>query len=304
MAAAIVSEEVGRVAAAVPYWSALVAAMALARFASPEQRSRWLDRLVSGDTFVTIALTEPGADLRQPSSTAKRDGDGWMLEGTKTCVPAAYVSEAIIVPARCEDGSIGLFVVEMDNPALRVTRQEATDGSAEAEVELSGARVGADSALETGVEGTAALDWLIERAQAAICLEVAGACDSAVKLTAQYTSSRKQFDKPVATFQAVGQRAADAHIDAQAVRLTAWQAAWRLSEDLPATSEVAVAKFWADEGAQRVIHAASHLHGGVGVDREYPLHRYFLRVKHLALSLGGTTPSLLRLGELLATEPV
>ncbi|MGH9028641.1 MAG: acyl-CoA dehydrogenase family protein, partial [Acidimicrobiales bacterium] len=76
------------------------------------------------------------------------------------------------------------------------------------------------------------------------------------------------------------------------------------SEELPASAEVAVAKFWADEGAQRVVHAAQHLHGGIGVDRDYPLHRYFLLVKHLALVLGGTTPSLLRLGDLLANEPV
>ena len=92
----------------------------------------------------------------------------------------------------------------------------------------------------------------------------------------QYTTQREQFGKPIATFQAVGQRAADAYIDAEAVRLTAWQAVWRLAEGLPATSEVAVAKYWADEGAQRVVHAAQHLHGGMGVDRDYPLHRYYL----------------------------
>ena len=85
-----------------------------------------------------------------------------------------------------------------------------------------------------------------------------------------------QFDKPIATFQAVGQRAADAYVDTEAIRLTAWQAASRLASGLPAASEVAVAKYWAAEGGQRVVHAASHLHGGVGVDRDYPLHRYFL----------------------------
>ena len=85
-----------------------------------------------------------------------------------------------------------------------------------------------------------------------------------------------QFDKPIATFQAVGQRAADAYVDTEAIRLTAWQAASRLAAGLPAASEVAVAKYWAAEGGQRVVHAASHLHGGVGVDRDYPLHRYFL----------------------------
>ena len=123
-------------------------------------------------------------------------------------------------------------------------------------------------------------------------------------MTAEYTKTREQFDRPIATFQAVGQRAADAYIDTEAIRLTAWQAIWRLSEGLPATAEVAVAKFWAAEGGQRVVHAAQHLHGGMGVDRDYPLHRYFLWAKQLELTLGGATPQLLKLGAILAAEPV
>ena len=141
---------------------------------------------------------------------------------------------------------------------------------------------------------------MLERAAAAWCVQLAAACKAAVRLTAKYTSERRQFDKPIATFQAVGQRAADAYIDAEAVHLTAWQAAWRLSEDLPAAEEVAIASYWADEGAQRVVHAAAHLHGGVGVDRDYPLHRYFLMVKHISQVLGAASPNLLRLGQLMA----
>ena len=101
----------------------------------------------------------------------------------------------------------------------------------------------------------------------------------------------------------VGQRAADAYIDTEAVRLTAWQAIWRLSEEIDATTEVAVAKFWAAEGGQRVVHAAQHLHGGMGVDRDYPLHRYFLWAKWLELSLGGATRQLLTIGKHLAEAP-
>ena len=129
-------------------------------------------------------------------------------------------------------------------------------------------------------------------------------CTAALEMTAKYTSEREQFGKKIASFQAVGQRAADAYIDTEAVRLTTWQAAWRLSEDLSAAEEVAVAKFWAAEGGQRVVHAAQHLHGGLGVDRDYPLHRYFLWAKQLELTLGGATASLLRLGRALAAQPV
>ena len=103
---------------------------------------------------------------------------------------------------------------------------------------------------------------------------------------------------------AVAHRAADAFVDTEAIRLTARQALWRLGEGMPASAEVASAKYWAAVGGQRVVHTAQHLHGGVGVDRDYPLHRYFLAAKELELQLGGTTRQLLALGKLIAAEPV
>ena len=144
----------------------------------------------------------------------------------------------------------------------------------------------------------------MQRSTAALALAQAGAAAAALALVAEYTKTREQFGKPIATFQAVGQRAADAYVDTEAIRLTAWQAAWRIAEGLPADKEVAIAKFWAADGGQRVVHAAVHLHGGVGVDRDYPLHRYFLMTKHLELTLGGATEQLLHLGAMLAAEPV
>ncbi len=125
-------------------------------------------------------------------------------------------------------------------------------------------------------------------------------CAEALRLTAEFTKTREQFGVAIATFQAVGHRAADAYIDTEAVRLTAWQACWRLAAGLPAAEEVAIAKFWAAWGGQRVVHAAQHLHGGIGVDKDYPLHRYFLYAKHLELTLGGATHQLLRLGKMIA----
>ena len=303
LAAAIVAEEAGRTAAPVPYTASVVyGAAPIARFGTEAQQARWLVPSVAGDLVLSAALAEPGTDPLLPAATAAPVDGGWRLEGTKAFVPAGMLAHALVVSARTGDG-VGLFVVDTDAPGLTRRAQEATTGQIEAEVELAGVTVPAEHALVVGDEGIDALGWLVERAEAALCLQVAGACQAAVKLTAEYTTTRQQFDKPIATFQAVGQRAADAFIDAEAVRLTAWQAAWRLSEELPATAEVAVAKYWADEGAQRVVHAAQHLHGGMGVDRDYPLHRYYLLVKQLSLTLGGATASLLRLGQVLADDP-
>jgi alkylation response protein AidB-like acyl-CoA dehydrogenase len=129
-----------------------------------------------------------------------------------------------------------------------------------------------------------------------------GACRAALDLTSDYIKTRKQFDQPLAMFQAVGHRAADAYVDTEAITLTAWQAAWRLDAGLDAEKQVAVAKFFAAEAGKRVVHAAQHLHGGVGVDREYPLHRFFLYARHLELVLGSGTEHLLTLGRLLAAD--
>ena len=102
----------------------------------------------------------------------------------------------------------------------------------------------------------------------------------------------------------MGRRSLGSFIDTEAVRLTAKQALWRLSVDMPASAEVATAKYWAAFGGQRVVHTAQHLHGGVGVDRDYPLHRYFLSAKEIELQLGGTTRQLLALGDIIADELV
>jgi alkylation response protein AidB-like acyl-CoA dehydrogenase len=145
--------------------------------------------------------------------------------------------------------------------------------------------------------------WLAERWMAGLCMLQAGLCQKALTLTAEYTTGREQFGKPVATFQAVAQRAADAYIDTEGVRLSAYHATWRLAEGLPAANEVAVAKFWAADGGTRVMLAAQHLHGGIGVDTDYPLHTFTTWTKQIELTLGSATPSLVRLGRAIADEP-
>src|SRR5207249_2215921 len=147
--------------------------------------------------------------------------------------------------------------------------------------------------------GPAAVEWLRDRALTAIAAIQVGVAAEAMRMAAAYTSERKQFGRPLATFQGVALRAADAYIDVQAMQATLWQAAWRLNAGLDASREVAVAKWWAAEGGHRVVHAAQHLHGGMGADIDYPIHRYFLWGKQLEVMLGGGSQQLARLGALL-----
>jgi alkylation response protein AidB-like acyl-CoA dehydrogenase len=315
VAACLVIEAAGRTAAYVPVVEAMVyGALPMAQFGTEAQRKSWLSGVAGGETILTAALAElvgevilPGGLEPATTATARPDG-GWVLNGTKACVPAALVADALLVPATCTaaDGTttgVGVFIVDADADGLSMTKQTTTTGRPEAIVELNGVRVGADRLVGEGADGGAVIDCITEFATTALCIEEAGVCASALELTAEYTKTRVQFEKPIATFQAVGQRAADAYVDTEAIRLTAWQAAARLAAGLPAASEVAIAKYWAAEGGQRVVHAATHLHGGVGVDRDYPLHRFFLLTRQIELTLGGANESLRRLGRILAVEP-
>jgi 3-oxocholest-4-en-26-oyl-CoA dehydrogenase beta subunit len=304
LSACILLYEVGRTVAPIPVLATVVmGALPVAEWGSDGQRQRLLPAAIAGESILTAALVEPGTDPTHPTTTAARQGDGWRLDGVKICVPAGPIADYFLVPARTGEDTVGVFIVAAGTPGVTVVAEETTSRQPEARLELSGVVVSDVDVLGDPDGGAAVVGWIAERATAGICATTAGVCEQAVRMTAEYTKTREQFDRPIASFQAVGQRAADAYIDAEAVRLTAWQAAWRLDVGVSASAEVAVAKFWAAEGGQRVVHAAQHLHGGIGVDRDYPLHRYFLWAKQLELTLGGATSQLLQLGALLADEP-
>jgi alkylation response protein AidB-like acyl-CoA dehydrogenase len=292
---ALVIEQVGRTTAPIPYLETTVlGALPIARFGSAEQKRELLPKVAEGAWILSAALVEDEPTLAVPVA------DGWKLSGTKLFVPAGQIADRVLVPAITGEGRSGVFLVDPRADGVTISGMDTTSGQPEAVLSLREVRVGAGSELGDGENGAEIVDWISLRGAAALSSLALGVCEEALSLTAEYTKTRKQFDQAIAMFQAVGHRAADAYIDTEAIRLTSWQAAWRIAADMPARAEVAVAKFWAADGGQRVVHAAQHLHGGVGVDRDYPLHRYFLYAKHLELSLGGASQQLRTLGRILA----
>jgi alkylation response protein AidB-like acyl-CoA dehydrogenase len=298
----ILLEEVGRAVAPIPAWATLVlGAQPLDQFGSSAQRQRWLPGVSAGDVILTAALVENGCDMPGTvTATARRDGGTWRLDGVKTCVPAAHLAAAVLVPARTGDDTVGVFVLDPNGSGVRRARQVSTNGEPQYELTLSGATVRADDVLGEPTGGAAILDWMLQRALAGLCVMGAGVADRALRMTAEYTTSRKQFSKPLATFQAVAQRAADAFIWVEGMRWTTWQAVWRLSAGQPADDDIAVAKYWAGEGGHFTTYAAQHLHGGIGLDVDYPLHRYYLWSKQIEFTLGSSTQHLARLGAAMA----
>lgn len=302
---ALLLEQIGAHVAPVPLLeTVLYAALPIDVFGTPEQRSRDLPDVSNGHALLTAALVESGRDdPRRPMTSARRDGDGFRLAGLKSCVPFAATARRILVPASCEDGRVILALVEPGAAGVTLRPQTATNGQPQAEVELGDVAVAAEDVLAGPEKGDEVLGWLLDRAMVGIAATALGVSGRALAMSAAYTTTREQFGRPIATFQAVGHRLADAYVDVEAMRLTTLQAVWLLDSGLSADTEVTVAKWWACEGGHRVAHAAQHVHGGVGVDVEYPLSRYFRWSKQMELTLGAAPAQLLRLGASLAADP-
>jgi acyl-CoA dehydrogenase len=296
--------EIGRTVAPVPYFASIaVAGSALARFGDPDQLDRWLTPAAAGRLLLTAALEVP-AEGGGPRAVPA-PGGGWVLRGSAVAVPAAPLADLFLVPADTPDGR-AVFLVEPGDGGVRVVRQRLVDLDSAGQLELTDVALPAGRALGGGRAGGGRVDvaaWLGARATLGLCALQLGVVERALELTAEYARTRVQFGRPIGGFQAVSQRLADAHIDVEAIRLTLWQAAWRLSTGRAGDAELATAKFWAADGGHRVAHTAVHVHGGVGIDTDHPLHRYFLAAKRHEFALGGATEQLLRLGTLLAAAP-
>ena len=289
----VVLEEIGRTVAPVPAVPTLVTAYVLAQSA-PALAGVLLAGVASGEAILTTAFGEPG------DVSATRDGDGWVLTGEKAFVPYGAEADVVVVPA-ATDGAPVVVLVRKGTNGVRITELQTTNREPQATLEFEAVAVDAADVVTDATDLVHALQLHLT---AGLAMVAAGVCQAALEMTAKHTINREQFGKPIATFQAVGQRAADAYIDAEMVRLTALQAIWRLAAGWPADEEVAVAKFWVGDGGMRALHACQHLHGGLGVDLDYPLHRYFLWGKQLEHELGTPTRQLLTLGARLAATPV
>jgi alkylation response protein AidB-like acyl-CoA dehydrogenase len=296
--------EVGYSVAPVPAYATLVlGADPIARHGSPEQQQRFLPDVVAGNRILTAALTEPGRSeptrpVTRPITKARRDGSDWRLDGAKELVPAAQLADTVLIPAAIADGrdgdmdAAGLFLLATGAPGVEIRPVKTTNREPHADVFLDGATVSVADRLV----GDRLIDSLYTRALVGLCAIQLGVSERALRIAATYTTQREQFGRPVGSFQAVQQRMADAFIDVEAIRWTTWQAAWLIAQGRPADRAARIAKFWAAEAGARVAATTQHVHGGIGIDTSYPLHRYFLWAKHNELTLGPASAQLAHLG--------
>ncbi|WP_100497404.1 acyl-CoA dehydrogenase family protein [Geodermatophilus chilensis] len=292
----VLLEEQGRVVAPVPVWPHVIAAFAIAASGSPDQRAALLPGAVDGTARLTVALEEFGpVEPSAPGCAGKPDGDAWRLTGTKAVVPSPFGAAGVLVAAATEQGT-GLFVVDPAADGVAWTAAETTTHDRSGHLELDGV-----PASVLGTPGSGVLDTVLRQAAVALAALQLGVTEGALTYAARYTSEREQFGRPLGTFQAVQHQLADCYIRIATLRVTLWQAVADLDDATPGAEAAAlVAAWWAREGGLDVVHRVQHVHGGIGVDVDYPVHRHFLWGKQLAGTLGGPSAVLTRLGAVLA----
>ncbi len=306
---ALVLEGQGGSVAPVPLWATLaLGALPLAEFGSGAIKEAILPGVASGRTVLTAALTDVAADIAvggsgRPAVSAKPSGDGVVLSGTALAVPAAHVADRVLLPVVLDEGLV-VAVVDPQTEGVTLERAVTTNREVHPHLHLDGVKVATDDLLAGGdpSRGPEVLTWMLERAWTGLCAVQVGVTEAAVSQTAAYLNTRQQFGRPLSTFQGTMLRAADAAIDTESIRVTMWQAAWRLDNGLDASMAVNVASWFAAEAGQRAVFSTQHLHGGMGADVSYPIHRYFLWGKQIELMLGPPSAQLARLGRQVSGE--
>jgi alkylation response protein AidB-like acyl-CoA dehydrogenase len=290
---AVLLEEMGRFLLPGPFFSTVVlGGMTILDAGSDAQKQEYLPQIAEGQAIFTLALTEPSArwDAAGVETTAKASGDGYVLNGTKLFVPDAHVADNIIVAARTGDGErdVSLFIVPSNARGVTQTLLKTIANDRQSEVVLDGVEVPSNALLGGLNRGWDTIEKVLQWGAVGKCAEMSGGGQAVLDMTVEYAKQRTQFGRPIGSFQAIQHHCANMATDVEGCKYITHQAAWRLSEGLPADGEVAMAKAWVSEAYRRVCATAHQSHGAIGFTKEHNLQLYSRRAKGAELAFGDT----------------
>ena len=290
----VLLEEMGRACLPGPFFSTVIlGGLPILDAGNEKQKQEYLPKIASGEAIFTLALTEPAAkyDAASIMVKASADKDAYIINGTKLFIPDAHLADYLLCVARtnelvkAEDG-ITIFLVDTKSPGISYTVLKTIANDKLCEVVFDQVRVPKDNILGQLDRGWSVVQKAIERATVAKCCEMVGGIQQVLEMTVDYAKERKQFDHPIGSFQIIQHYCANMATDVDGARFTTYQAAWMLSEGLPCTKEVAIAKAWMGEAYGRVITLAHQIHGAIGVTIDHDLQFYTRRGKAAELSFG------------------
>jgi alkylation response protein AidB-like acyl-CoA dehydrogenase len=289
----LVMEEMGRVVLPSPFIWTLMVAEAIKRAGSDSQKSSLLPRLATGELIATVAYLEPSSIWSADGITmsARKDGSGYVLEGTKLFVNDGHAADCILVAARTEgsgNSGVTLFALESKRPGVAVTRLTTMDQTRKlSEIRFSGVKADAADIIGEPGRGWNTLSEILDRGKVMLAGEMMGGAQKVLEMTVDYAKVRVQFGRPIGSFQAVQHKCANMMIDVEGARSAAYYASWAVSNEVAEASlAAALAKAAASDAFRRVSAEGIQLHGGIGFTWDHDMHLYFKRAKSSEFTFG------------------
>ena len=291
----LVSEELGRVLAPVPFHSTMTTALTIAEAGTEDQKRELLPAVCSGDMVMTWAVTERDPRLIPSAVTqqAQPDGDAWILSGGKMFVDNFNVARRCLVAVRTAPTSeasegISLFLIDPNGAGVSQTPLVTIAKDKQSKVSLDGVRVGSSDLVGDLHNGWPIVERMLERSTALLCCHMIGATRKDAELAIDYSKNRVAFGRPIASFQSIQHMCADMLLYTDGSQLLTYEALWKMDQGLPAGVEVSQAKAFANEKCEAVVRQSQVIHGGIGFMMEFDLHLWLRRVSAWTMRLGTT----------------
>lgn len=299
----LIIEGQGKAVAPIPLLETVVeCAMPIAEFASDSLKAKVLGEVASGNQL--LAAVRPYQGLRDKTPLrATQKGNGWLLNGDSALVSYAPLADGYLVTAKQDSGLPWLGYVQADAEGIKATSQKSMSGEVTGHIQFTDVLVTDEDVLGEGDSAAAMIEWQQQRTYIALAAQQVGILQEGIQRAADYTKERKQFGKPLASFQAVAQQAADAYMAVEALRGVYWRALGDVEAGVGAQLSSRVAKFWVAEAGHIAAHIFLHIHGGIGQDLDYPAHRFFIWAKQNENYLGGANEFASALGECIREQP-
>jgi alkylation response protein AidB-like acyl-CoA dehydrogenase len=303
----VVLEEMGRACFIAPFFASVVlGGGTIIEVGNETKKEEFLPEIAEGKIIVTLAMPEQSGKYTADTIKlqAVKHGDEFILNGTKLFVPDGQNADYLIIAVRTSEGKspregISLFIVDAKSPGIEITPLSTVSGDKQAQILCIDVAVPPNCVLGDIDEAWTSIDKVIRKAAVARCAEMVGLAQKALDLTLDYAKERIAFGHPIGAFQSIQHRCADMQMDLDGSRYLTYQAAWRISENLPAEREAAIAKAWVSQACRRIMHSAHQVHGAIGFTEDHILHYYTKRVRSYEFSFGDADYHLEKLASLI-----
>ena len=306
----MILEEAGRVLAPVPLHSTMSAALTIVSEGTDQQKQDILPAVSNGGMLLTYAVHERDARLIPEAMQlqATKDGDGWVLNGTKMFVDNFIVAQRCLVVARTSAASeanqgISLFLVDPNGTGVTKTDLTTLAKDKQSRVDFKDHRIDGAALVGEIDQGWPIIEAMLDRATALLCCQMVGAARKDAEMAIEYAKNRVAFGRPIGSFQSVQHMLADMLLHVDGGQMLTFEALWKMDQGLPHSVEVSQAKAFCNEKCESVVRTSQVIHGGIGFMMEFDLHLWFRRVTSWTMRLGTTYEHRGRIAEALLDVP-